>query len=334
MRPCLAALCLSAGLALIAPPALAANAPVTPLAPTVIDECGLGKDRVSIPDLPGVQYLVDIDGSALQLTPGAYAGVAFIPWDQVFDEDDDLPVLEDDGLSLPHAKATITVEALDGYVLADDATTSFDVNLSSAPCASTHPPLTVTTTCGSITFSNPAGNPDAFVMWGGWDDEAGHELIVPAGGQRSVDSAPGEILWFAQDDSVDDFGWTASPAQAAAPATTPDEVATDEDRRDLIDVAETLDLMMMSSMGDGIVDVAACVAPEDEESTPTHPSAPTTPGSSTPNTPTPSTPEVPAVVQTDGVITSRSPLVPLVPLALGGMAALASFLVLRPRRQD
>ena len=61
MRRPLMALCLTAVVGLAtAPAALAAPTPVTPLAPTVIDECGVGGDRVVIPQVDGVRYLAEV----------------------------------------------------------------------------------------------------------------------------------------------------------------------------------------------------------------------------------------------------------------------------------
>lgn len=311
MRRVLSALCLSTALGLTAAlPAHAADVTVTPTAPTVVDQCGLGQDRVTIPDVPGAQYLYETGGMVVELTPGEYAGLAFIPLPE--DGDGDLPVLPEDGdLALPDARATITVEAREGYVLADGVVTSFDVSLSSAPCAAEHSPVTATSSCGQITFANPAGNPEALIYWGDVDSEEPQELSVPAGGQLTVDSAPGEIVWFAQDGSVDGFGWTVEGA------TTPDEVATEQDRQDLIDIAELVDLIMAPALGDGFVEVEACASPGGDDT-------------AAPTTPEPTTPEIPKVVQTDGVVQHS----PVGPLALGGLAALAGFLVLRPRRQD
>ncbi|KRE35820.1 hypothetical protein ASG73_14095 [Janibacter sp. Soil728] len=316
MRRTLSALCLSTALGLAtALPTHAAGAPVTPTAPTVVDQCGLGQDRVTIPDITGVQYLVEIEGTVVQLTAGDYAGVAFLPWDEIADEE--APLDEESDLTLPDARATITAEALDGYELAGDAVTSFDITLSSAPCASDHSPVTATTSCGQITFANPAGNPEALVYWGDEESDEPEELRVPAGSQRTVDAAAGSIAWFAMDaaiaDDEDEAAW------ATRGATTPDAVATEQDREDLIATAELFDLILAPGLGDGFVEVAACTVPEPEGTTPPAPApAPTT------------TPVIPAVVQTDGPAQHS----PVGPLALGGLAALAGFLVLRPRRQD
>lgn len=319
MRRTLSALCLSTALGLAtALPAHAVDGPVTPTAPTVVDMCGLGQDRVTIPDITGVQYLVEIDGTVVQLTAGAYAGVAFLPWDEIADEE--APLEEESSLTLPDARATITAEALDGYELAADAVTSFDITLSSAPCASEHSPVTATTSCGQITFANPAGNPEALVYWGDEESDGPEELRVPAGSQRTVDAAAGSIAWFAMDaalaDDEDETAW------ATRGATTPDAVATDQDREDLIATAELFDLILAPGLGDGFVEVADCVSPEAE------------PEGTTPPAPTPApaptaTPVIPAVVQTDGPAQHS----PVGPVALGGLAALAGFLVLRPRRR-
>ena len=84
MRRPLMALCLTAVVGVAtAPAALAAPTPVTPLAPTVIDECGVGGDRVVIPQVDGVRYLAEVSGTTFELTPGSYAGVAFWPEDAI-----------------------------------------------------------------------------------------------------------------------------------------------------------------------------------------------------------------------------------------------------------
>ena len=85
-------LCLSAALVLSAAPARAAE-PVTPLAPTVTDECGMGSDRVSVPRVPGVRYLVDLDGETIELAPGDWAGIAFLAQGSTEGPDMDLPVV-------------------------------------------------------------------------------------------------------------------------------------------------------------------------------------------------------------------------------------------------
>ena len=110
MRRPLMALCLTTALGLgAAPAALAAGtAPVTPLAPTVVDECGLGSDRVTIPQVEGVRYVVTISGETIELTPGDYAGVAFWP-EEAMSEESFEDLLSGDGTwSAPDAAATIT----------------------------------------------------------------------------------------------------------------------------------------------------------------------------------------------------------------------------------
>lgn len=296
MRRSLTALCLSAGLVLVASPALAADTPVTPLAPTVVDECGLGQDRVKIPDVPGVQYLYEVGGIVVQLTPGDYAGVAFIPWDEVEDEDGDL-LFDDEGeLSLPDAQATITAEALDGAVLTPGAPTSFDVSLSSAPCASSATLVTATSDeCGTLTFTNPAGNPPALVMWVDTDSlEDYTEVVVPAGTSRTVSTSATEVDWFAVDDSVWDEDLWEGELAGASPlgATVPDEVATQEDRDAMAETAEFFDSVMQEGLGGGLATVDQdCATPSVDE--PSETPAPTSPA--------PTAPEIPAVVQTDGI---------------------------------
>lgn len=333
MRPYLTTLCLSAGLALMAPPASAASAPVTPLAPTVVDECGLGKDTVTIPEIDGIRYLVDLGGQTIELTPGAYAGIAFIPWEEVEDEEGDLAFDDEGGLALPDARATITAEALDGYALADGVPTSFDVTLSSGPCASTTSFVTaMSTECGTITFTNPAGNPDALVMWvdaSSLDDYA--EVVVPPGTSHTVSTSADEIDWFAVDDSAwDDTPWEDEledefEGASTLAATFPDYVTTQEDRDELTEAAEFFDAMLTEGLGGGFetVDQDCATPPVDE---------PGDTGTPKPSlTPTPgATPEIPAVVQTDGV----APVNPAAPLLLGGLTALIAWSVLRPRRQS
>lgn len=293
MRRTLTALCLSAALGLTALPAHAAEGPVTPLAPTVTDECGVASDRVGIPQVEGVRYLVDIDGMTVELTPGGYAGIAFMTEEDI----DEVFASDDVDLSLPDARATIRAEALDGYTLADGATTSFDVTLSSAPCASDTTPVTATTDCGSITFANPAGNPEVTVLWGGEDDDEPAELTLAPGERATVRTDAPEVLWFA----TTMITWEEETDWETRGATTPDVVATQQDREDLAEVAELLDQMTADDLGGGFLALSQDCA------------------TSTPST---STPEIPAVVQTDGAVVDRAPVVPLG--LLGGLLLLGA----------
>ncbi|MDN5718348.1 MAG: hypothetical protein L0G89_14065 [Janibacter sp.] len=317
MRRILSALCLSTALGLTAAlPAHAADAPVTPSAPTVVDECGLGQDRVTIPDIAGVQYLVEIDGTVVQLTAGDYAGVAFWPEDAMSEEElDELVFGDAQGVTLPDASATITAEAVDGAVLAEGATTSFDVALSSTPCAPEHAAVTAVADCGTVTFSNPAGNPEVLVLWGDADsDEDYSELVLAPGASRTVRTDAEEVDWFA----VEEEAWTEEDwedeewATSLGSAATPDYVATEDDRLVLQEVAEFFDALLAADLGGGLLELPAdCPAPED-------------------TTPDEDTPEIPAVVQTDGV---EQPSL-AAPLLLGGLTALIAWSVVRPRRQS
>lgn len=325
MRRVLTALCLSATLCLTALPAHAAGGPVTPTAPVVVDECGLGKDRVQIPDISGVQYLLELDGYTIELTPGDYAGVLFLPEDIY--EDEDAGDLEEEGWALPDAAGTITAEAAEGFTLTENSPTSFDVTLSSTPCASTTSFVTASSSeCGTVTFTNPAGNPEALILWmdptslGDYD-----EIVVPAGTSHTVSTDADEVDWFAVDDSMweDDLGDGELKGASTLEATVPDYVATQEDRDLLAKSAEVLDVMLTEDLGGGIVTVAQdCAAPPVDE--PGDTDAPT--------------PEIPAVVQTDGITTTQhaagAPLVLGALVIMGTLASLGGALVLRTRRQD
>lgn len=320
MRRTLSALALTTALCLTALPAQAAgtaDVPVTPIAPVVVDECGVGGDSVTIPDIDGVRYLVEISGATIELTPGSYAGVAFWADDAMTEEEyDDLVLGDTEGWTLPDAAATITAEAVDGAVLAEGAPTSFDVALSSTPCAPEHAAVTATSTeCGTLTFTNPAGNPDAVVVWGdmdAWEEYA--EVTVPAGGSRTVTTDAQEVDWFAVDATTwKDEEWADPFEGATARATTvPDYVATQEDRDLLAETAQMFDDLLDEGLGQGLTQVEQDCEPAPVEEPTTTP-----------------TPEIPAVVQTDGVAQPS----PVAPLALGGLTALAALLVLRPRRQ-
>lgn len=320
MRRILSALCLSTALGLTAAlPAQAADGPVTPTAPVVVDECGVGQDSVTIPDIDGVRYFFDVGDAVVELTPGAYAGIAFLPDDALADDDLEDVVeesAEDETWELPDAAATIRAEATDGHVLADGAIASFDVSLSSAPCASDNSPVTATSTeCGSVTFANPAGNPEALVLWVDAADEVADftEISLAPGDSRTVTTSADDVFWFAVEASAwdEDFGWGTTLG-----ATTPDVVATPEDREALKELAEWIDILLDDvDLGEGTLNIDQdCSTPPVDQ-----------PG----GTDAPTTPEIPAVVQTDGIAQQS----PVVPVALGGLTALAGLLVLRrPRR--
>lgn len=322
MRRTFTALCLSSVLGLTALPAHAADAPVTPTAPVVVDECGLGKDRVKIPDVTGVQYLFEVEGQTIELTPGDYAGIFLLP-EEAWDVEDD------EQWDLPDATGTITAEATDGFTLAAGAPTSFDVTLSSTACASTTSLVTATSSeCGTLTFTNPAGNPEALVLWvdtTSLDDYA--EVVVPAGTSRTVTTDAKEIDWFALDDSMwgDDLWEDELEGASKLGATVPDYVATQEDRDLLAEEAEFVDDLLNEGLGWGAATVSQECAPTPVDE----------PGGTAAPAPTP---EIPAVVQTDGVTTTQhavaAPLFLGALMMAGALASLAGARVLRARRQD
>lgn len=318
MRRPLMALCLTAVVGLAtAPAALAAPTPVTPLAPTVIDECGVGGDRVVIPQVDGVRYLAEVSGTTFELTPGSYAGVAFWPEDAITEAEVEDLLLGESDWTAPDTTATITAEAVDDAVLADGATTSFDVRLSSAPCTDGPAAVTASATCGSVTFANPAGNPEAVVLWADADTEDDYtELPLAPGDSATITTDAAELDWFAVDaaewvdEPWDEEDWMGEGDWAAPlAAADPDYVATEEDRELLVEVAEFIDDLLDEGLGGGYLELPSdCPAAPDTDGDPdgVAPEAPTT------------APEVPAVVQTDGAALETP--APLAPVGLGLLA--------------
>lgn len=313
MRRPLSILCLSSALCFTALPAHAADGAVAPIAPTFVDECGVGRDTVTIPKVDGVRYFVDLTEATVELTPGHYAGVAFLDEDDFVDEELEDVVDNERGWNLPDVSATIRAEAADGFVLAGDAPTRFDVSLSSVPCASTSSRVEVTTDCGNVTFTNPVGNPQALVTWGETGSEADpDELLLAPGETKSVTTDAEQVFWMAHEEDAleDDHDWGATLG-----GTVPDFVATQDDRDLLRESAELIDLMHARQLGVGFVEIRQECATA-------------TPG---PGGPDQAPPEIPAVVQTDGFPAADSSGTPLL---LGTLAGLGSFFVLRPHRRS
>lgn len=314
---------------LLTGPALTASAeplpPVTPTAPIVSDaECGVGQDTFVLPATEGLEYSVTLAGERGVLPAGVEIPgvVALLPWFAELGEVDDLEEVP----ALP-ATATVTVDvaALPGYELAPGAPTSFDVALDVTPCdgPATAPVVVTSTRCEQVTVTNPAGNPDAFLVLTTDPDDPTDvfDADLPAGETTTLDVAPGTWSWAAFDATLEDDdlldGFTegdlterlseadgpdsaagqlrtraAEMLEADAPAITP------EDLELLREVGEMLDELgqMGVLLGEGEVTVAECPAPT-----------------------TPPTPVIPAVVQTDGGTATPSP-------AGGILATLAGLL--------
>lgn len=323
-RPSRAALALVAsGLALAGTVVTASAetlAPVTPGAPVVSDEsCGVGEDSILLPESPGAAYSVTVDGETIGLPTGVEipGALALAP---IFAQ------LEDDGTGdLPELPdvVTITIEASaqPGYLLADGAQTAFEVSIDATPCDTpAGAPLVVTSpSCEQISVTNPAGNPDAYLL--GADDidsddpEADVELSAAAGETVTAKLPAGTYTWVALDNSLGDpfaEGAAATRLGEENAAVSPDPALPGElrtlaseavqvDRHELTDE----DLGLLQDLGDifdaitgdilldeGEVTVAAC---EDK----------------------PVTPVIPTVVQTDGGPTGTSPTTPFLALAAG-----------------
>lgn len=337
-------LCLSAALVLSAAPAHAAQA-VTPLIPTVTDECGTGSDRVSVPQVPGVRYLVTLDGESIELAAGDWAGIAFLT-EEFADLDEDPPRLS----------ATIRAVAEEGFDLAGGTTTSFPISFSFEPCGTTNTPVTARAECEAVTFTNPAGNPEALVLFETGEEEDIDELSLAPGASARVPVASSALSWFAVDaglfdeedlpeeysaqerllgdESPLDLGsWdssdTAPPSAARdAEVEVPDHVATGEDRELFAEIGIWWDLMVAADLGGGDVAVeqdCAATTPADDAGAP-----PAAPGS-LPAPESPAAPVVPAIVATDGGGATDRGLLPAG--LLGGLVAAAALLILRRRRE-
>lgn len=186
--------------------------PVTSIAPTVVDECGIGLDTVTLPEIEGLEYRVALENpesgadETIVLPAGELPGALvqalspeIVAWGADLDTDDEPPLV---------TTTTIEVVAQDGHVLSDGSATQFQVDLDATPCDSLLSP-TVEVGCAQATFTNPADNPALVVEWVESDtadedptftDEGAYEegsVVVEPGSSASIETQGGGILWIA-----------------------------------------------------------------------------------------------------------------------------------------
>lgn len=320
---------------------------VTPGVPVVSDaECGVGQDTITIPETEGVTYSLSFDDVTAILPQGVEIPGALA----LFGDGSEFAFQ----YGLKQAKMTLDITADEGYVLDADAATTVDVVVDTTACTAVDsPPLQVSsTTCEQVTVTNPAGNPEAYLLLEDTTSYEPYGSIVPVGATATVDVPDGTYQWEGfTSDIVGEFsiktdthsGSTSAERRSAVktladdPTTaTPNEMPslrsaqkaptddvfelTDADLEALRETGLDFDAITtgLFQLGSGRVVVASC---DDETSTPGSPATPAADPIDEDNAP-----QVPAVVQTDGGTLDPGPSGPT---ALAGLLALGALALAR-----
>lgn len=320
---------------------------VTPGVPVVSDaECGVGQDTITIPETEGVTYSLSFDDVTAILPQGVEIPGALA----LFGDGSEFAFQ----YGIKQAEMTLDITADEGYVLDDQAADTVDVVVDTTACASVDSsPLQVSsTTCEQLTVTNPASNPEAYLLVEDTTSYEPYGSIVPAGATATVDVPAGTYHWEGfTSDIVGEFstkadarsGDTSAARRSAAKALADDPTTAVPDQlpslrgaqkapadevfelteADLDALRETgLDFDEITTgafeLGAGRIVVASC---DDESPTPGSPAAPVADPTDVDDAP-----QVPAVVQTDGGSPGHGPIGAAV---LAGISALAAAALTR-----